>query len=107
MRGGVDGYWGGSIGDTQKRRRADSYVEPHRDSSSERLVASCAQAPSAAQAGLHAKRQVIAIEVDHVEVAHAIIVILRRLDHFCSAFDKFRVNRVDILHEHADSAVAR
>jgi hypothetical protein len=40
----------------------------------------------------------IAIEVDDVKVARPIIVILRWLDHLCSAFCKFGENTVDIPH---------
>src|SRR5262249_16498031 len=53
------------------------------------------------------ERKVVAIEVDDVKVAHPVIVILRRLDHLCSAFGKFGENTVDIPHKHANSAVAR
>src|SRR5262245_22954758 len=92
---------------TRKQSRANSFDQPDRDRSGGLPAAYRSEALSAVRAGLHAEDKAIAVEVDHVKVAHAIIVMLRRLDHLCSAFEKFRVNRVDIPHEHADSAVAR
>src|SRR5262249_52656881 len=57
---------------------------------------------STGRARFHSKCKVVTVEVDHVEVAHPIIVGPRRLDNLCSALGKFRVNTVDILHEHTD-----
>ena len=56
----------------------------------------------------HSERKVVAIEVDDIKVAHSIVVVLRWLDHFCSASGEFGVYTIDTLSdEHADAAVAR
>ena len=49
----------------------------------------------------------VAIEVYDVKVAHAIVVVLGWLDHFCAARDKVGVDRIHIVHEDADAAIAR
>jgi hypothetical protein len=48
----------------------------------------------------------VAIEVHDIKVAHAIVVVLGWLDHFCAARDKFGVDRIHIVYENADAAVA-
>jgi hypothetical protein len=49
----------------------------------------------------------VAIEVDNVKVAHAIVVILRWLDHVCSTPSKFGVDTINVVDENADAAVTR
>ena len=41
--------------------------------------------------GFHSERKVIAIKVNHVKVAHAVVVILRRLDHVGSACGQYSI----------------
>src|ERR1041384_8144748 len=55
----------------------------------------------------HAEENLVAVQIDHFEIAHAVIVILRRLDHSCVARDEFGVKRVHILNEDAKRALPR
>jgi hypothetical protein len=54
----------------------------------------------------HAVDQLVAVQVDDIEVAHAVVVVLRRLDHLCAALDELGMHRVDVLDENADGAMA-
>ena len=61
----------------------------------------------ASQLGLdfHSKRQVVAIKVDHIEVAHSIVVILGWLNHVGTACAQLGVNLIDVVHEHTDAPI--
>src|SRR6185437_14281576 len=62
---------------------------------------------SACRNRLPSERQLIAIGIDRVEIAHAIVTVLRRVDQVGSPRDQIGVYTVDVRHEHADAAVAR
>jgi hypothetical protein len=55
--------------------------------------------------GFHSEREVIAIKVDHIKVAHAVVVILRWLNDVGSARGQFGVHTINVLHKHADATV--
>jgi hypothetical protein len=57
-------------------------------------------------AGFHTECKLVAIGIEDIKVAHAIIVVLWWLDYFCSARGKFRVKGIQILHKDIYSAVA-
>jgi hypothetical protein len=57
-------------------------------------------------AGFHTKCKLVAIGIEDIKVAHAIIVVLWWLDYFCSARGKFRMKGIHIVHKDTYSAVA-
>ena len=57
--------------------------------------------------GCLSERKVVAIKVENVKVPHAVIVILRRLDHLGSARGQFGVYTIDIVHEYTDASISR
>jgi hypothetical protein len=57
-------------------------------------------------AGPHTECKLIAIGIDDIKVAHAIIVVLWWLDYFCSARSEFGVKGIHISNKDAYSAVA-
>ena len=57
--------------------------------------------------GPHSERKLIAIKIKNVKVAHTVVVILRRLEHFCSARSQVGVHTVDVFHEYTNAAIAR
>ena len=56
---------------------------------------------------VHPVGDAVAVEVDQIEVAHAVGVVLRCFDHLGAAFDQLRVNGIDVSDEHAQAAMAR
>src|SRR5262249_35500178 len=54
----------------------------------------------------HSQCQVGALKIADVEVAHAVVVVPRWLDHSSAARSEFGVDRIDIPHEDAYRAVA-
>src|SRR5205085_1701374 len=59
------------------------------------------------RARFHAESKLVTIRIHHVKVAHPIVVVLRWLNHFCSASDEFGVKGIYIFHKNADAAIAR
>src|SRR6185437_13397624 len=53
------------------------------------------------------ERKLISIRIDHVEIAHAIVVVLRRLEDRCSSHHQLGMDRIYIPDEDADGAIAR
>src|SRR5262249_5078672 len=56
--------------------------------------------------GSHPEGQLVAVGIEDVEVPHAVVVVLRRLDHVGAACGELGVHGIDVLHENAHAAVA-
>ena len=56
--------------------------------------------------GYYSECEVIAIKVDNIKVAHAVVVILRWFDHVGAALGQFGVHTIHMLHKHAYDPVA-
>jgi len=57
-------------------------------------------------ARFHTECKLVAIGIDDIKVAHAIIVVLWWLDYLCSARGEFGVKGIHIFHKDTYSAVA-